>query len=54
VFDYRVKAAIPGLDRHGSPSVFVNIYNIFNSRYLYREVWPRPGRWVEAGVGLSF
>lgn len=54
VFDYRAKAMLPGLDRYGAPSVFINIYNIFNAGYLYREVWPRPDRWVEAGVDFSF
>lgn len=54
VFDYRAKAALPGLDRYGAPSVFINIYNIFNAGYLYREVWPRPDRWIEAGVSLFF
>jgi len=54
VFDYRAKAVVPGLTHYGSPAVFINIYNIFNANYLYREVWPRPDRWVEAGVDLSF
>lgn len=54
VFDYRFETGLPGLNRFGRPAAFVAVYNLFNTRYLYRNIWPRPGRWVEAGIKTTF
>ncbi len=44
----------PTLLQKTRPRLFITVYNLFNSRYLYREVWPQPGRWVEGGVVFNF
>lgn len=54
IFDYLLKLAPPFPQRYGQPSFFCAVHNIFNTTYLYREVWPQPDRWVEAGVRFEF
>ncbi len=54
VFDYLFKVQLPKMKYVGNPSLFCAIYNIFNSNTLYREVWPQPDRWAEAGIRLAF
>jgi vitamin B12 transporter len=54
VFDYlaRLKLPSPGLGL--VPSVFFAVHNITNAPYLYREIFPQPGRWVEGGMRCEF
>lgn len=54
VFNYRFNVALPFMPGYGTPSLFGAVYNIGDSDYLYREVWPKPRRWVEAGVRFLF
>ena len=52
VFDYLFRL---NLSRGGEKSrwqLYGAIYNLFDSDYLYRTVWPQPGRWGE--IGLRF
>jgi vitamin B12 transporter len=55
VFDYlaRVKLPSPPCTRI-NPSLFAAVHNIGDTNYLYRTVFPQPGRWVEGGVRLEF
>jgi vitamin B12 transporter len=50
LFDYLVKVKLPKTKLKGNWSLYGAVYNLFNTDYLYREVWPQPGRWGEAGV----
>ncbi len=54
VFDYlaRLKLSSPGMRL--SPSVFFAVHNLTNAPYIYREVFPQPGRWVEGGLRCEF
>jgi vitamin B12 transporter len=54
IFDYLLKVKLPFLKTYGKPTLFGAIYNIFDTNYLYREVWPQPDRWVEGGVSFEF
>lgn len=54
VFDYLVKARLPMNEKFGRPEVFGAVHNVFNTHYVYRSVWPQPGRWAEGGVRLAF
>jgi len=54
IFDYLLKIGLPFLKNYGKPTLFGAVYNIFDSNYLYREVWPQPKRWVEGGVSIEF
>lgn len=53
VFDYRFDARLPEF-APVRPDIFCTVYNIFNTKYLYRDVWPQPDRWAEAGVRFEF
>ena len=54
VFDYLLNVRLPKVKYVGRPGIFCAIYNIFNSNTLYRDVWPQPDRWAEAGIRLMF
>jgi vitamin B12 transporter len=54
IFDYLLKVNLPFLKKYGKASMFSAVYNLFNSTYLYREVWPKPGRWIEGGIRFKF
>ena len=54
IFDYLLKVKLPFLKKYGKASMFGAVYNLFNSTYLYREVWPKPGRWIEGGIRFKF
>jgi hypothetical protein len=54
VFDYLFKARLPEIKNAVQPELFCAIYNLFNTNTVYREVWPQPDRWAEAGLQLSF
>ena len=54
IFDYLLKVNLPFLQKYGKASIFGAVYNLFNSTYLYREVWPKPDRWIEGGVRFEF
>jgi vitamin B12 transporter len=54
IFDYLLKLNLPFFKKYGKASIFGAVYNLFNSTYLYREVWPKPDRWTEGGVRFEF
>ncbi len=54
VFDYLAKLKLPIPERYGKASLFGAIYNLTNSDYLYREVFPQPDRWFEGGIVLEY
>ena len=54
IFDYLLKVKLPLPKRYGTTSLFGAVYNLFDSTYLYREVWPKPDRWIEGGVRFEF
>jgi len=54
IFDYLLKVNLPFPETYGRVSIFGAVYNLFNTTYLYREVWPKPDRWVEAGVRFEY
>ena len=54
VFDYLFSFKLPEIKRHVSPSLYGAVYNLFDTEYLYREVWPKPDRWAEAGLRFEF
>jgi vitamin B12 transporter len=54
VFDYLLKVKLPLPERYGTPRLFAAIYNLTNTSYIYRKVWPQPDRWVEGGVSFEF
>ena len=54
VFDYLIKVRPPVSDRYGKLSVFGAVHNLTNTSYIYREVFPQPERWIEAGVRLEY
>ncbi|MBN1842242.1 MAG: TonB-dependent receptor, partial [Deltaproteobacteria bacterium] len=54
VFDYLIKIRLPESDRYGKLSLFGAGHNLTNTSYIYREVYPQPDRWIEAGVRLEY
>jgi vitamin B12 transporter len=54
IFDYLLKFNLPFLKKYGKASIFGAVYNLFDSTYLYREVWPKPDRWIEGGVRFEY
>jgi vitamin B12 transporter len=54
IFDYLISVKLPLPERYGKPSLFGAVYNVTNTSYLCREVWPQPDRWVEGGVRFEF
>ncbi|MDY6988358.1 MAG: TonB-dependent receptor [Thermodesulfobacteriota bacterium] len=54
IFDYLLKLKLSSPDRFGDLTLFAAVYNLGNSNYLYREVWPQPGRWIEGGIRVAF
>jgi vitamin B12 transporter len=54
VFDYLLKIKIPLPDQYGKLSLFGAVHNITDASYVYREVYPQPDRWIEAGVNFVF
>ncbi len=54
VFDYLLKVKLPLPDRHGKLNLFGAVYNLTNSSYIYREVFPKPDRWIEGGVSFEY
>jgi len=54
VFDYMVDVRMPKWNNYVQTGAFCTIHNIFNTRYVYREVWPQPDRWAEGGIRLVF
>ncbi len=54
VFDYLLDIKMPFFKKVENASLFGAVYNIFNTRYLYRSIWPKPGRWAEIGVRFEF
>jgi vitamin B12 transporter len=54
VFDYLARLKLPSPGAGVIPSLFFAVHNITNAPYLYREVFPQPGRWIEAGMKCEF
>jgi vitamin B12 transporter len=54
IFDYKFKARLPEIQNLCQPELFCAVHNLFNSNVVYREVWPQPDRWYEAGISLAF
>ena len=54
IFNYLIKVRLPFPKRCGRTSLFGAVHNIFNTTHIYRDVWPQPDRWVEAGVNVEF
>jgi len=54
VFDYLARLKLPSPGKSLSPSIFFSVHNITNAPYLYREVFPQPGRWFEGGLRCEF
>ena len=54
ILDYLLQVTLPLPERHGKVSLFAAVYNLTNSNYVYREVWPQADRWVEGGVRFEF
>ena len=54
IFDYLLKVKLPFPERYGKPNLFGAVYNLTNSTYVYREVFPQPDRWFEGGVSFEF
>lgn len=54
VFDYLARLKFPSPGFNLGPSIFFAVHNITDAPYLYREVFPQPGRWVEGGVRCEF
>ena len=54
VLDYRFKFFLPW-PANGTPAtIFGAVYNLLDQDYLYRNAWPQPGRWAEAGLQVVF
>lgn len=54
IFDYLLKARLPLPERYGKLNLYGAVYNLSNTTYLYREVFPQPDRWIEGGVLFEF
>jgi vitamin B12 transporter len=54
VFDYLARLKLPSPGRGVIPSVFFAVHNLTNAPYLYREIFPQPGRWIEWGMKCEF
>lgn len=54
VFDYILRVKLPFPKQYVKPSLFCAVYNLTDSNYLYRSVWPQPDRWVEGGARIEF
>lgn len=54
VFNYHFKLKLPVGKPHYQISLFGSVYNATDSNYIYRKVWPKPRRWAEAGVRITF
>ena len=54
LFDYLMKIKLPLPDRYGKFTLYGTVYNLTDVTYLYREIWPHPGRWFEGGVSIIF
>ena len=54
VFDYLASVRLPVPEPYGEVNVFGAVRNLFDSSYIYRDVWPQPDRWVEGGLSFNF
>ncbi len=54
IFNYKFTLDLPRGDDFGNPGIYGAVYNIGDTHHLYREVWPKPRRWVEVGVRFRF
>ena len=54
IFDYLLKIKFPSPDGFGDLTLFAAVHNLTNTNYLYREVFPQPGRWIEGGISFEF
>ena len=54
VFDYLVRVGLPLPENYGKLKLYGAVYNLTDAAYLYREVWPQPGRRFEAGISLEY
>lgn len=54
VFNYLFKLNLLCPERYGKVSIFGAVYNVFNTTYLYREIWPKPDRWIEGGLRFEY
>jgi len=54
VFDYLAKLKLPSPGMNLTPSLFFAVHNMTNAPYIYRKVFPQPGRWIEGGVSCEF
>ena len=54
VFDYLLKVKLPFPNRYGRLNLFGAVYNLTNTTYLYRQVFPQPDRWIEGGISFEF
>jgi vitamin B12 transporter len=53
LFDYRLEFKLPAIATIEQWAAYGAIYNLFNTSYLYRDVWPQPGRQGEIGIQLT-
>jgi len=54
IFDYLLELKLPASDRFGDLTLFAAVHNLGNTNYLYRAVFPQPGRWIEGGISVAF
>ncbi len=53
-FDYLARLRVPLRESGRAFSVFLAVYNLTDSGYLYNYGNPQPGRWFEGGVSFEF
>jgi len=54
IFDYLFNLKLPSGSFPVEPALYGAVYNLFDTDYIYRDTWPKPPRWVEAGVRFTF
>ncbi len=54
VIDYLAKIKLPVAEKYGKASLFGAVYNLTDSDYVYRDVFPQPDRWFEGGIVLEY
>jgi len=54
VFNYHFNLKLPYGKPHFQVSLFGSVYNATDAGYIYRNVWPKPRRWAEGGIRITF
>jgi len=54
IFDYLLKVKLPLPIHYGKFTLYGTVYNLTDVAYIYRGIWPHPGRWFEGGVSMMF